>query len=73
MQVEIDDLEDDFQQPLPIVAQLNNKRKKLLEIEDNDSSNLTEQSTCSLCQNTWSIAGFHRIVSLNCGHLFGKR
>ncbi|KAI8891234.1 hypothetical protein K501DRAFT_265100 [Backusella circina FSU 941] len=73
MEAENEDLEDDFQQPLPIIAQLNNKRRKLAEAEENDISNKTEESTCSLCQNSWSIAGLHRIVSLNCGHLFGKR
>jgi len=28
---------------------------------------------CPICFEQWSTSGFHRLVSLKCGHLFGKR
>ena len=29
--------------------------------------------TCSICFESWSNAGKHRVASLKCGHLFGRR
>ncbi|XP_004365112.1 RFWD3 protein [Capsaspora owczarzaki ATCC 30864] len=31
-----------------------------------------ESQTCSICFESWSNSGLHRIVALKCGHLFGK-
>jgi len=30
------------------------------------------QSRCPICFDPWTASGEHRIVSLACGHLFGK-
>ncbi|XP_017151069.2 E3 ubiquitin-protein ligase BRE1-like [Drosophila miranda] len=35
--------------------------------------NLYTNITCSLCQAPWTSEGEHRLISLYCGHLFGKR
>ncbi|XP_034667144.1 E3 ubiquitin-protein ligase RFWD3-like [Drosophila subobscura] len=35
--------------------------------------NLYTNITCSICRSHWTSAGEHRLVSLYCGHLFGKR
>lgn len=32
-----------------------------------------ESQTCPICFEAWNSAGDHRIVSLKCGHLFGKK
>jgi hypothetical protein len=32
-----------------------------------------EQTECSICMESWTISGPHRIVSIKCGHLFGKK
>lgn len=37
-----------------------------------DEEEGTEETTCSICFESWSSNGTHRIVSLKCGHLFGK-
>ncbi|XP_034125379.1 E3 ubiquitin-protein ligase RFWD3-like [Drosophila guanche] len=34
---------------------------------------LNTNITCSICRSHWTSAGEHRLVSLCCGHLFGKR
>ncbi|KAJ1729399.1 RING finger and WD repeat domain-containing protein 3 [Coemansia biformis] len=31
-----------------------------------------DRNTCSVCLDTWTISGPHRVVSLKCGHLFGQ-
>ncbi|KAF9290072.1 RING finger and WD repeat domain-containing protein 3 [Linnemannia elongata] len=32
----------------------------------------TEESTCSICFDSWTNSGKHRLVSIKCGHLFGE-
>ncbi|KAF9143925.1 RING finger and WD repeat domain-containing protein 3 [Mortierella sp. GBA39] len=32
----------------------------------------TEESTCSICFESWTNSGKHRLVSIKCGHLFGE-
>ncbi|KAF9116936.1 RING finger and WD repeat domain-containing protein 3 [Mortierella sp. AM989] len=32
----------------------------------------TEESTCSICFESWTNSGSHRLVSIKCGHLFGE-
>lgn len=39
--------------------------------EDGHDSD-SEATACPICFEPWSSAGKHRIVSLRCGHLFGK-
>ncbi|KAB7500019.1 E3 ubiquitin-protein ligase RFWD3 [Armadillidium nasatum] len=43
-------------------------------VVDSKVTNEEEESftTCSICLEPWSNLGEHRIVSLKCGHLFGK-
>lgn len=38
---------------------------------DNESDN--DGITCGICFDYWTSNGPHRICSLRCGHLFGKR
>lgn len=44
-------------------------RKRPLVEDDTE----TEGSVCPVCYEPWANSGKHRIVSLACGHLFGKR
>lgn len=32
-----------------------------------------ESNTCIICSETWKRTGTHCVVSLACGHLFGKK
>ncbi|KAG0225973.1 RING finger and WD repeat domain-containing protein 3 [Actinomortierella wolfii] len=36
------------------------------------SNDETEESTCSICYESWTNSGPHRLVSIKCGHLFGE-
>jgi hypothetical protein len=47
------------------------KKQKL-----NDSQSFTEENeniVCTICSELWTTRGSHCLVSLKCGHLFGKR
>jgi hypothetical protein len=53
-----------------------NKRKFEQLLQQKDSISLANQqsnSECSICMDTWTSTGRHRITSLKCGHLFGER
>ncbi|KAH8304083.1 hypothetical protein KR059_000165, partial [Drosophila kikkawai] len=34
--------------------------------------NIVEENTCAICLSPWDAEGDHRLVSLRCGHIFGK-
>ncbi|KAH8257683.1 hypothetical protein KR038_001966, partial [Drosophila bunnanda] len=34
---------------------------------------IDEDNTCAICLSPWEGQGDHRIVSISCGHLFGKK
>ncbi|KAH8389541.1 hypothetical protein KR200_004625, partial [Drosophila serrata] len=34
---------------------------------------INEENTCAICLTPWEGEGDHRIVSISCGHLFGKK
>ena len=60
---------EDFQ-PLP-------KRQRTEDDDDEEGneaidSDLVEGNECPICMERWTSHGSHRIVSLKCGHLFGK-
>lgn len=67
--------QDCFQQPclkpLIPVEVYNMTQQELLQQQEDPSS--TEAIQCSICLESWTLNGPHRIVSLKCGHLFGKR
>jgi hypothetical protein len=47
------------------------KKQKL-----NNSQSFTEENeniVCTICSEVWTVGGNHCLVSLKCGHLFGKR
>ena len=39
---------------------------------DLNASTLTADNSCMICMEPWTSAGEHRLVSLRCGHLFGR-
>ncbi|XP_037723552.1 uncharacterized protein LOC119555925 [Drosophila subpulchrella] len=53
--------------------------QQLLEHEDLEeevkilTGNWMNLKNCILCDKTWNAVGKHRVASLNCGHLFGKK
>eukprot|EP00037_Helgoeca_nana_P015707 m.147182 g.147182 ORF g.147182 m.147182 type:complete len:706 (+) comp23133_c0_seq1:113-2230(+) len=56
---------DDFKSPgIP--------RKRPAEAMQPDSDD-EDSYTCPVCFEPWSTSGRHRVVSLKCGHLFGKQ
>lgn len=46
--------------------------KKRQEPEEKPTDLAEESDTCPICYERWSSSGPHRIVSLRCGHLFGR-
>lgn len=40
--------------------------------QDDDTSQPDDPFACNLCSQSWTSDGPHRIVSLSCGHVFGK-
>lgn len=41
---------------------------------EEDGSFIEDESiACSICSEIWTAGGSHCLVSLKCGHLFGKR
>lgn len=69
--------ECDFQVPVNVPVDIYTRKRNRSQIEDNNyvetEQDLTEVSTCSLCQTCWTNNGTHGIVGLKCGHVFGKR
>ena len=63
--------EDDFES-VSLISEV--KRPKLLELTSKDESSQPEEDsvTCPICFENWTSNGEHRVVSLKCGHLFGK-
>lgn len=47
-------------------------RKRPASSLDDDEDEDEESYTCPICFEAWSTSGRHRVVSLKCGHLFGK-
>ncbi|RCI06101.1 RING finger and WD repeat domain-containing protein 3 [Rhizopus stolonifer] len=69
--------EHDFQKPIMIpFDNLNSRKRHHAEVDT--SNDLEEEEAdhevdiCTLCQTSWTNGGFHRIVNLKCGHVFGK-
>lgn len=67
--------EQDFQEPILIPTDSNCSRKRTLsEVSTEDEGDLDEPATvCPICNKEWTNNGIHRIVSIKCGHVFGKR
>ncbi|KAF8766457.1 E3 ubiquitin-protein ligase RFWD3 like protein [Argiope bruennichi] len=42
------------------------------EDEESDQSNAGSDGTCTICFDQWTNSSEHRLVSLRCGHLFGR-
>ena len=67
---EMQEVWDDEDEPLC-------KRVKCGSSQENKSDKLNtstsdEGTTCPICFDVWTSSGDHRLVSLKCGHLFGK-
>ncbi|ORX59830.1 hypothetical protein DM01DRAFT_1318025, partial [Hesseltinella vesiculosa] len=60
------DADDDFVKVVKPVYRLSQAANNLEKLEE-----LTTK--CSICNQSWTNSGMHRIVSLKCGHLFGER
>lgn len=43
-----------------------------VDIQTEEEDEEDESCCCSICFESWSSSGSHRLVSLRCGHLFGK-
>ncbi|KAL7732186.1 hypothetical protein ACLKA6_018427 [Drosophila palustris] len=66
--IEIENLKKQFQNELEA------KDKICLELENHIERLRGEQEdgvSCSICLDPWTQSGYHRLVSLACGHLFG--
>lgn len=51
-----------------------NKKQKIENTQTrNDQEQEDEYITCTICSEVWTSGGSHCLVSLKCGHLFGKR
>ncbi|XP_070072669.1 E3 ubiquitin-protein ligase RNF8-like [Drosophila takahashii] len=50
--------------------QKNNLEQKVNEVNEK-LGKIHEENCCSICLMPWETDGAHRLVSLNCGHLFG--
>lgn len=67
---------DAFEQPPPVPRK---RVRPVVELTDGDASAkpavvLKAQPTeCTICYDPCMISGRHRLVSLRCGHLFGKK
>lgn len=48
-----------------------NKKQKIENTQTHDQED--EHITCMICSDVWTTRGGHCLVSLKCGHLFGKR
>lgn len=48
-----------------------NKKQKVENTQIRDQEE--EHITCMICSDVWTTKGGHCLVSLKCGHLFGKR
>ncbi|KAG2205032.1 hypothetical protein INT47_002656 [Mucor saturninus] len=68
--------ECDFQAPINVPVDIYTRKRNRCQIEDDKyvetEQDLTEVSTCSLCQTCWTNNGAHGIVGLKCGHVFGR-
>ncbi|XP_034482583.1 E3 ubiquitin-protein ligase RNF8-like [Drosophila innubila] len=66
--VEIEKLKKQF------IIDLEAKDKICLELEEQierQRGDHEESVSCSICLDPWTLSGYHRLVSLACGHLFG--
>ncbi|KAI8388435.1 uncharacterized protein BYT42DRAFT_560081 [Radiomyces spectabilis] len=64
--------QDDFQEPIAI-ADNEEPRKRKRESENRSSPEDDDEAIqCSICCENWTNNGEHQVVSLKCGHLFGK-
>ncbi|KAH9490129.1 hypothetical protein Btru_045026 [Bulinus truncatus] len=50
---------------------INADSKKTKSIQEESSSGLDEEESCSVCLEPWTTGGEHRVTCLKCGHLFG--
>ncbi|KAI0980694.1 hypothetical protein GJ496_001483 [Pomphorhynchus laevis] len=67
----LSDCRDDFNSTVTEVKDSqSNKNKKFK--QSLSASETEESETCLICFESWTNSGPHRIVSLKCGHLFGK-
>ena len=41
-------------------------------VDSKDDTDSDEEQSCPICFESWTNAGDHRLVSLPCGHLFGR-
>ncbi|ORX50462.1 hypothetical protein DM01DRAFT_1094805 [Hesseltinella vesiculosa] len=48
------------------------RKSSLIDVNDNDTSD-DESMECSICSENWTASGPHRLVALQCGHLYGRR
>jgi hypothetical protein len=74
--LEIEQIEEqDFQEPILISVDSNSSRKRTLSQSSTDEEeDLDDPATlCPICNTEWTNNGIHRIVSIRCGHIFGKR
>jgi hypothetical protein len=74
---DLEDEECDFQDPINVNARVNNWKRTQSSYSsqryvENDFDE-EEVTICTLCQSPWTNNGTHATVSLNCGHVFGKR
>eukprot|EP00795_Rhopilema_esculentum_P013037 gene13037-3812_t len=65
-----DDEEIDEQKVTPQNGE--SKPKDEVEDFDNGPESDAEEQGCPVCFEPWTNSGSHRLVSLKCGHLFGK-
>eukprot|EP00038_Savillea_parva_P018674 m.24974 g.24974 ORF g.24974 m.24974 type:complete len:738 (-) comp4198_c0_seq1:185-2398(-) len=60
------DTSGDFKSP----PGASSRKRPAAALDDSDDDD--ESITCPVCFEPWSTSGRHRVVSLKCGHLFGK-
>ncbi|ORX89763.1 hypothetical protein K493DRAFT_382177 [Basidiobolus meristosporus CBS 931.73] len=60
----------DFQKPFAGPGKRSTEERDSGPISDDDEGE--EATTCSICFEPWASRGEHRVVSLKCGHLFGR-
>lgn len=69
--------ECDFQAPVSLPIDIYTRKRNRTNNEDMNyeetEEDLVEATECNLCDSFWSNNGVHGIVSLKCGHVFGKK
>lgn len=70
-ELELDVPIESTEQP-PLKRPKLDKPVKSSDSEDDEEED-DESIECMICSSNWKPSGKHRLVSLKCGHLFGKR